>query len=423
MDSTSERLTQVLRRLDGRVDWEQRDRSAGMRVGLDPIRRLCLALGSPEQRLRVVHLAGSKGKGSTAAWIAAGLAARGERVGRYGSPHVERINERVVIEGEPIADEPWAGALERTLAAEDARGASEEPATWFDLVTAAGFLALAEAGLTWAVIEVGLGGRLDSTNVVSPEMTVITTIELEHVEVLGDTREKIAAEKAGILKPGVPAMCGLHPEDPAAQVIAARAGAVGAVLLYLAQVERSGFPEFNRDLAFEVLGRLDAQRRAAGEPVPHVEDADLVEPRLPARLERFGPLAGVPIVLDGAHTPDSLEGVLDVLGQDSSLPGRPSVVFGTARAKDADAMLKLLAGRADRVFCTSLDPTLYFSSEELVAKASELGLEALNASDPWTAVLAGVEESAGRWLLVTGSLHLAGALRPELVRHLQRNRC
>ena len=243
------------------------------------------------------------------------------------------------------------------------------------------------------------------------------------MEVLGHTRELIASEKAGILKRGVPAVLGLVRGDPAAGVIADRAAQLQAPVHYLPEAQRRGFPEFNQDLAFEALGLLDARRRSAGEQIAAVAPGDIAPPRLPARLEHLGALKGVPIVLDGAHTPDSLESALEVLGADPRLPGRPTVVFGTARGKDAETMLKLLQVSADRVLCTSLDPTLHFSSEDLVAKALEHGLEALNVSQPWTAVLTGVEQSAGRWLLVTGSLHLAGALRSQIVCHQQKNRC
>ena len=216
-------LAPALQRLEGRVDWEKRRRGA-MRVDLAPARDLCARLGDPQRACRVVHVAGTKGKGSVAAAVAAGLRAAGERVGLYTSPHVEVLHERVRIEGAPIEDAPLALALTRALDARDAAEAEDTPgrdATWFDLVTVAAFDAFRAAGCSFAVIEVGLGGRLDSTNVVEPEVTVITNIDLEHTQILGQTRAAIAAEKAGIVKPGVPLVHGVAavPEDDPRAVV------------------------------------------------------------------------------------------------------------------------------------------------------------------------------------------------------------
>ena len=210
---TRDPLQVQLERLDARIDWERRDRGS-MRPSLAPMEDLMDRLGRPERSLRVVHVAGTKGKGSTAALIGAGLRRAGLRVGVYSSPHVESVNERLTIGGQPVADGPLAAGIESALAAAHAAEAERtaaSAATWFDLLTAACLVALREQGVEWAVLEVGLGGRLDSTNVVHPALCVITTIDLEHTEVLGDTRAAIALEKAGILCEGVPLVTGVLP--------------------------------------------------------------------------------------------------------------------------------------------------------------------------------------------------------------------
>ena len=156
-------LTRAMARLDALTDWERRPRST-MRVGLEPMRDLAARLGDPQNSFRAIHVAGTKGKGSVSALIEAALAHAGLRVGRYASPHVERINERVSIQGHDVDEPALAGALDKALDAyEAARNASTAAAnaTWFDLLTAAAFLIFREAGVEWAVIEVGLGGRLE----------------------------------------------------------------------------------------------------------------------------------------------------------------------------------------------------------------------------------------------------------------------
>ncbi|MDA0947277.1 MAG: bifunctional folylpolyglutamate synthase/dihydrofolate synthase, partial [Planctomycetota bacterium] len=218
--------------LDARIDWERRDRG-GMRVDVAPSLDLCSRLGDPQRALRTVHVGGTKGKGSVASLIAAGLQAAGWRVGLYSSPHVERITERVRLQGREVEDDLLASGIDAALAAREAaerEGTPAAGASWFDLFTAGAFHALRAGGAEWAVIEVGLGGRLDSTNVLEAALAVLTSIDLEHTAVLGSTREAIAAEKAGILRSGLPLVCGVPAhggEDDPGRVIAERAQELG----------------------------------------------------------------------------------------------------------------------------------------------------------------------------------------------------
>ena len=253
MKPLSKRLQGVIEILDGRIDWERRDRGS-MRQDLSPMEDLMARMGHPTRAFRTIHVAGSKGKGSVCALIAAGMTAAGVRVGRYGSPLVERLTERVEVCGREVADDLLAGALEEALEACQAAssaGSPGESATWFDLLTAAAFACFAKQELEWVVVEVGLGGRLDSTNVVHGEVAVITTIELEHVELLGSTRGQIAGEKAGIIDTGAVVVCGPPPGDEAGDVIRARAEDVGARVVDVAGAE--GITETNRALAGEAL--------------------------------------------------------------------------------------------------------------------------------------------------------------------------
>ncbi len=273
-------LAAALARLDRLVDLERADRSAGApgadaikRVDLEPERDLCARLGHPERAFRAVHVAGTKGKGTVSHLIARGLAAAGLRAGLYASPHVERVSERVQVGGAELGDDDLARHLARALdAREDAlrAGSAGRDATWFDVFTAGAFAAFAAERVAWAVVEVGLGGRLDSTNVVDGEVCVVTNIDLEHTAILGSTRAAIAAEKAGILKPGCTAVTGVAPDDAeVAPVLARRAAQVGAELVHVPQ--RGSLLERNSALAGAALAALGARglRDARGpKPVP-----------------------------------------------------------------------------------------------------------------------------------------------------------
>ncbi|MGI9431460.1 MAG: bifunctional folylpolyglutamate synthase/dihydrofolate synthase, partial [Myxococcota bacterium] len=217
--------------LEGLINVEKLSDRAKVRLTLEPIHGLLGLVGNPERALRPVHIAGSKGKGSTALWGEALLRAGGLRVGTFTSPHLERWTERFRIDGSEVPGAQLASVVERLRGPVESlrEGAPERSPSWFDVTTAAALLLFAEADLDAIVLEVGLGGRLDSTNVVQPGATAITSIELEHTEILGSTLAEIASEKAGILKPGIPAVVGELP-DEAREVIRARAREVGAPL-------------------------------------------------------------------------------------------------------------------------------------------------------------------------------------------------
>src|ERR1700674_2793877 len=228
--SENHELKEAMARLDALTNWERRPRKF-MRVGLEPMQDLAARLGDPQKAFRAGHVAGTRGKGSVAALIEAALAKAGLSVGRYASPHVETVTERVTLQGRAVDEVTLARALKAALDAyEEARraGTAAAEATWFDLLTAAAFLIFRDAGVEWAVVEVGLGGRLDSTNVVFGEIAVVTNIGLEHTEILGQTREAIAREKVGILKPGAVLVTALGTDDEAGRVVQARADELGS---------------------------------------------------------------------------------------------------------------------------------------------------------------------------------------------------
>ena len=411
------RLERTLTELDQLVNWERRDRDAAMRQGLGPVREILAELGDPQRNFRSVHVGGTKGKGTTSALIAAGLQGAGIRTGLYTSPHVSNIQERVRIDGANVRDDLFANALERALAVNAAGG----EASWFDILTAAAFRAFAAEHVEWAVVEVGLGGRLDSTNAIDGEVCVITSIDLEHTNVLGNTRAAIAREKAGILKRGSTLVCGVWPdasrgaEEDAGATIEAAARALDVPILRPATLAPTMFA---RDLdlarlALDELGRRGVRSRMGGPVAGNLlDEAAIAAARLPARGERRR-VGETLVVLDGAHVASSVGMVLDELSRERECAShKPVVILALGRDKNSHSILKQLAGRVEKLVCTTAASGPLAGAETLASVASAIGIEAEKAEDPARALARALDlVRPGGWILVIGSFHLAGAVR------------
>ena len=414
---------------------------------LGRVEDLMAAVGSPHRAFPSVHVAGTKGKGSTATMIQCILTAAGLKTGLYTSPHLCRLEERMTINGSLMPEAELVEIVNRlvpyTLRARRER--PNESPTYFELVTTVGFLHFARQKTDCAVVEVGLGGRLDATNVITPEVSVITRIDFDHVERLGDTLAKIAAEKAGIVKDGVPVVCA-EQEPEALGVIAAAARRKNAPLTLIGRdyslknVDTGtgvdgAFTRFDlaapnqeyKGLTLGLLGLHQAQNAAAAVAAVDVyaarkdvaisEDAvrkGLASARLPARLECF---AGAPtLLLDGAHNLVSIRGLRGTLERVFA-DRRKIFLLGFSRDKDIEGMLKTLLPLASSVVLTRSDSPRAADPEEVAALARELGATRVETVQPAAAALDRARELAepADLLCITGSFFLAGNLRPLLV--------
>ena len=391
---------------------------------LGRVERLLAALGHPERRLPpVVHVAGTNGKGSTVAMIRAGLESTGARCHVYTSPHLARFHERIRVAGELIAEDRLMAVLDRCM---EANG--EEPITFFEITTAAAFLAFAETPADWTLLEVGLGGRLDATNVVErPRLTVIAPVDLDHQQYLGETLGEIAGEKAGILKRGVPCVVARqHPE--ALEAVEARARRLGAPVLAFGQHWHAGL-ERGRLVYQDDRGLLDLPRpnllgphqivnagtavaalRALGMG-PVACEAGVTRAEWPGRMQRLrGSLAQkarpAELWLDGGHNPAAGEALA------ATLRAMPKVsthlVCGMLNTKDIGGFLRPLAGVAERLTAVSIPgETNTIPADRTAGFAAEAGLPADTAPSVEAAITKARETGAER-IMICGSLYLAG---------------
>lgn len=434
-------IQQAERWLDGLINRERQPRVSYSRFGLEAIEALLERLGHPERALSAIHLAGSKGKGSTALLVEALLLELGESVGTYTSPHLQRWTERFRLAGREVAGPDLARVVSQLRPHVDAmrrQDASLWP-SFFDATTAAAFLLFAEAGVDRAVLEVGLGGRLDSTNVVAPAATAVTSIEYEHTDKLGDTLAKIAGEKAGILKPGVPCVTGRLPEE-AAKVVEQRAAELGVPLLRVGEeiaVDFRGDPAAPRFrvrfadgfvLEAELAVRGAHQRDNAAVAIALVRGLGAFPDRaiaaaaaralpglqLPGRIEVVEERPWV--VIDGAHTRESVRGLAAWL--DRLPPCRRRFVLSVSLDKALDPMLDLLLPLADEVVATRADPDRGLDPAEIARRIEARGGRvAVRVVEPADAAVREARASLApdEMLCVVGSIYLAGIARRVLV--------
>lgn len=411
-------------------------RRFGMRPGLDTIRALLARLNNPEADVAAIHIAGTNGKGAVAALCESVLRAAGYPVARYTSPHLARVNERFLINGQPVGDsaleaaarevEPAVRALESELGAE---------VTFFECLTAVAFVLFRRAGIKLVVLETGLGGRLDATNVVTPLVSVITRVGLDHCDWLGDTVEKIAGEKAGIVKAGRPVVCAAMP-DEARAVIAQTAAQRKAPFVDAAEavsvaVTKSGLDGQTLKIATAARALPPVRLPLAG--AFQVENVCAAVAALEAVAECGLPLSDQafvtglesvcwpgrfqlaskdpPVIVDGAHNPEGARALRQAL-KSCKVKAPIGLIAGFCGDKDALAHLRLLAPAVKRAWGVAVPNPRSLTADQTVGVMQMAGIdqadpceslqEALNLAREWAKEVDGV-------VLVCGSLFLAGA--------------
>ncbi len=380
----------------------------GMRLGLDAMNAACDAAGHPERAFECVHVAGTNGKGSVCAMVESIARAAGKKTGLYTSPHLVKLSERIRVNGEPLADDALEAVLGRALAI-------GSDLSFFETLTLAAFLAFRDAGVDLAVIEVGIGGRLDATNVIpSPRVTAITRIAFDHMDKLGDTLVAIAREKAGIAKAGAPMVVGAV-EPGARAAIEEVARAAGATTIDALEADDPLHGAAPDERTFRLLGAHQACNRAVASRVVQLLGIDgatvlrgFKAARWPGRLERIETKDG-PYLLDGAHNPDGATALARYLG--SLPPGDVTLVFGALADKAWPEMLDLLAPAATHRVYVAPQGRAAAAPSELAARHPGVVAEDVPASLARARSLAG---SRGV-VVVCGSLYLVGEARAVLL--------
>ncbi|WJS83696.1 folylpolyglutamate synthase/dihydrofolate synthase family protein [Paracoccus sp. TOH] len=400
-------------------------------LSLDRMHRILAALGNPERRIPpAIHIAGTNGKGSTQAMIRAGLESAGLRVHAYTSPHLAQFHERIRLAGALIPEADLAATLEEC---EAANGGA--PITFFEITTAAAFLAFSRTPADYTLLEVGLGGRLDATNVIeSPVLTVITPISIDHTQYLGETLAEITAEKAGILKRRVP--CIVAPQEPAARAVIEQKAERLFAPLRIARQDWDSRREGDALVYQDEHGLMDLPLPAL--PGPHqivnagtaiaalrelgfgrVEArAAVTEAEWPARMQRLsrGPLVeaagGCELWLDGGHNPAGGEAVAATLAAMARKPTH--LVCGMLNTKDVAGYMRPLTGVAQSLTAVAIpgEPNT-LPAEDTAAAAASVGLAAAIAPDALTAVRRLAADQPGARILICGSLYLAGQVLRE----------
>ncbi len=404
---------------------------------LDRMEKLLQHFGNPEKGLKLIHIAGSKGKGSTGILTASALNAAGFKTGLYTSPHISTYKERITLAGSFFSEESYISTIEeiadriQSFSVDDTTGSSE--ATTFELLTLTAFMMFQKNNCSWAVIETGIGGRLDATNVILPEAVIITPVEREHTDILGDTLHEIALEKAGIIKKNVPVFSGYQKKE-VLQVLQERAEANSGPLYTLETCYTviQSIPSFSENSVtcidktgrklscrLKMIGSVQAENAAlAWMCLDHLEipfsaaAEGFSRAVLPGRFEITG--TDPVYIFDGAHTPQSIKQVIESYRE---LFGEKGIlIFGAVAGKDIGTMAQLLSSLFDHILISTPGTFKENNPKEVYAVFRNLRNDTLLIENSTEALQTALQLSHGNLpILVTGSFYMAGEIRKMVV--------
>jgi dihydrofolate synthase/folylpolyglutamate synthase len=399
-----------------------------IKLGLDNILSFLKLIGDPQKKIKAFHIAGSNGKGSTAAFLASILRELGYKVGLYTSPHFVKFNERVKINGIEIPDTYIAGFISAYEKEIDQLGL-----TFFEVTTALAFQYFFECNIDFAVIETGLGGRLDATNVIDPIAVIITTISLEHTQILGDTIEKIAYEKAGIIKGKAKVFTGKLQEE-AEEVIRRKCKEFGNELfmirdytiekgdmleLYTEEIElddwrmplKGSYQRYNAALAaFAVIKTLDVTNF---HPIEHGIRRVISNTGIQGRYEYYKHLPD--IIFDSAHNPESLTNFISEFNKDNIRYSNKVLLFGVMKDKAVDEMLVIAGKNFDEIHVCRPRYERALPVEEIVNKAEKLNIKTIIEDNPSEFVKEFERREQNECLVVLGSMYLLGDIKSDFI--------
>ncbi len=409
----------------------------GIKLGLENIQKFLNYLGNPQQKLKAFHIAGSNGKGSTASFIASILKEFHFKVGLYTSPHFVRFNERIQIlhsekklHRDEIPDEYIAEFISK-----NEKFIDEQKLTFFEVTTAMAFKYFYEEKVDYAVIETGLGGRLDATNVLNPIAAVITSISLEHTNVLGDTIEQIASEKAAIIKKNAKVFTGKLP-DAAHKIIESRCNELGCELfpiqdfiiekgnmleLYTEEMElddwtmplKGHYQKYNAALAAIAVSKtLDKDKDGTiSHGIKHV----VTNTGIQGRYEFY--FTKPDIIFDSAHNPESVEHFLSEFIKEKEKYGKKILLFGAMKDKAVREMLQMLRNFFNEIHVTTIDFERASSIEELTAISNEINLSVIPEKNPIKFISEFEQGNPGNCLVVLGSMYLLGIIKSSIMKN------
>jgi dihydrofolate synthase / folylpolyglutamate synthase len=401
--------------------------SFGIKLGLDNIKNFLSQIGNPYKDLKTFHIAGSNGKGSTSSFLASILMEYNYKVGLYTSPHFVRFNERIKINGEEIPDEYISSFMNKYDPLID-----ELQLTFFEVTTAMAFEYFKANKVDYAVIETGLGGRLDATNVITPMASIITSISLEHTKILGNSIEEIAAEKGGIIKKGIPVFIGKLPPK-ALDVIEKKCLKTGSELfkiieyinekkhsfeLYTDELEldvwtmplKGGYQKYNAALAGLVITKIFDE-----------SDSNIIERGIKDVIKNTG-IQGryefyninPDIIFDSAHNPEGIKNFLSEFAKDRAKYSRKAVLFGAMRDKAVEDMLAMLWEYFDEIHITTINYERASTIDELKTIADKMGLNVFVEENPVEYITGFEKKEVKSVLVVLGSMYILGEIKTQL---------